>query len=41
LVIDREANRASMAPITEARAFLGSQWPSEPPLTEEQCEAIR
>jgi len=36
LVTDREANRASIAPVAEARQLLRDQHPPEPPLTEEQ-----
>ena len=41
LVIDREKNRASVAPVAEARAFLAAQHPPEPELTPEQQEAFR
>jgi hypothetical protein len=36
LVIDREANRASVAPVAEARAFLAEHGPKPPELTPEQ-----
>jgi hypothetical protein len=40
LVIDREANRASVAFATEARAFLAGQHPPQPPMTREEQEAV-
>jgi hypothetical protein len=40
LVIDRARNLASIAPVAEARAFVRSQWPPEPPLTAEQAAEI-
>jgi hypothetical protein len=36
LIIDREANRASVAPVAEARAFLAEHGPKPPELTPEQ-----
>ena len=36
LLLDREQNRASIAPLHEARAFLEEQWPPAPTLTPEQ-----
>jgi hypothetical protein len=36
LIIDREANRASVAPVGEARAFLTEHGPKPPELTPEQ-----
>jgi hypothetical protein len=41
LVIDRERNRASIAPLGEARAFLHAQHPPAPELTPEQAETVR
>jgi len=41
LVLDQQRNRASIAPLAEARVFLRAQHPPEPPLTEEQREQIR
>ena len=41
LLIDREANRASIAPVAEARDFLVRQHPPAPELTPEQQEAFR
>lgn len=41
LVIDREQNRAAIVPTTEAKEFLRSQWPPEPPLTAQQQEEVR
>jgi hypothetical protein len=38
LLIDRGANRASVAPVTEARAFLEAQHPPAPDLTPEEQE---
>lgn len=38
LILDREANRATIAPVQEARRFLHEQWP---PLTAEQIDALR
>lgn len=40
LLVDREAHRASIAPLSEARSFLESQWPPEPPLSEAQRQAV-
>ena len=40
LVIDREANRASIAPLAEAHAFLEERHPPEPELTPEQQEVF-
>lgn len=40
LLIDRERNLASVAPVAEARAFLVAQHPPTPPLTPEEQEAI-
>lgn len=41
LVLDRERNRASVAPLAEARAFLESQHPPPPELSPEEAEALR
>lgn len=41
LLIDRERNRASVAPLDSAHDFLAAQWPPRPPLTDEQREAIQ
>ncbi len=41
LVIDRLAQRASVAPLEQAREFLHQQWPTQPPLSPEQEEAFR
>jgi hypothetical protein len=41
LLIDRDANRASVAPVADARAFLAGQHPPAPSLTPEQQEAFR
>lgn len=41
LLIDRDRNLASVAPVAEARAFLQDQWPPQPPLTPEQQEAFQ
>ena len=40
LLIDRSANRASIAPVAEARTFLEAQHPPAPELTPEQQEAF-
>jgi hypothetical protein len=40
LLIDRTANRASIAPVAEARTFLEAQHPPAPELTPEQQEAF-
>ena len=40
LLIDREINRASIAPIAEAREFLQAQHPPAPELTPEQQAAF-
>ena len=41
LVIDREANRASIAPLATATAFLAAQHPPEPELTPVQQAAFQ
>jgi hypothetical protein len=41
LLLDRERNRASIATLTEARAFLEDQHPPMPELTPEEAAAIR
>ena len=42
LLLDREANRASICPLREARAFLRDQYPPVAPMTPEQrAEAVR
>ena len=41
LLVDRDANRASVAPVTDAQAFLADQHPPAPELTREQQEAFR
>ena len=41
LLIDRDANRASVAPVADARTFLAEQHPPAPELTAEQQEAFR
>jgi hypothetical protein len=40
LLIDRERNVASVAPVDEARTFLAGQHPPAPELTPEQQEAF-
>jgi hypothetical protein len=40
LVLDRTANRVSLAPLHDARAFLERQHPPATPLTEEQREEL-
>ena len=41
LILDRERNRISIAPIAEARTFLKSQHPPRPELSPEQAETLR
>ena len=41
LLIDREQQIAAVAPVSEARAFLESQWPEPAPMTPEEQEAVQ
>ena len=41
LLIDQQRNLAFIVPIRDAETFLRNQWPPEPPLTEEQRQAIQ
>jgi hypothetical protein len=41
LLIDRQTNQASVAPVAEAREFLARQHPPAPELTPEQQEAFQ
>jgi hypothetical protein len=40
LILDREKLELSIAPVTEANAFLAEQWPPEPPIRMSQQEAL-
>src|SRR5262245_47414661 len=41
LLLDREKQVATVAPVADARTFLESQWPEQEPMTPEQEERFR
>jgi hypothetical protein len=41
LILDREANRASVAPVQEALAFVEAQHPPAPPVSRQEAEELR
>jgi hypothetical protein len=40
LIVDRDQQVASVAPVADGRAFLESQWPEQAPMTPEEQEAF-